>query len=299
MGQLDRAGKTKRAVLHGAIGLVSVAVSLLLEPAVAAQSPSTAARRPAFEVASIKPNKSGDLTRLMAPQPGGRFIATNVTLSALIWRAYSLQGSQLAGGPSWLDSDRFDITAKATGNPSPNEILSMLRTLLEDRFKLTFHHESRELPVYALVVDKKGRLGSRLRPSDGKCAAAAKDYMPRAHDPNSPPPCGDFRMGAAGLTARGMTMVQVANLLAGRVDRVGLDRTALAGAFDVDLEFSPDSLPPIGPPGARAGADPVASDPSVPSFFTAIREQLGLRLESTKGPVEVLVVDRAERPAVE
>ena len=266
--------KAARRIIVLSVGLT------LLAPAAGAQSP-------AFEVASVKPNKSGDVQALMYPQPGGRFTATNVTLRALIIGAYSLQESQLSGGPDWLDKDRFDIAAKADGDPSPDQFVAMLQTLLSDRFKVELHHEARVVPVYALLLTKSnGRRGLRLRPSDGQCSAAASNYFPVVPDPNAPPPCGDFRMSPRSLVARGMTMPRLASLLAPRVGRVVVDATALKDAFDIELDWSPDQPQEVNNPQTN----------DAPSLFTALQEQLGLRLESTRGPVDVLVVDRAERP---
>ena len=201
------------------------------------------AQSPAFEVASVKPNKSGDVQALMYPQPGGHFTATNVTLRALIIGAHDLQDSQLSGGPDWLDRDRFDIVAKAEGDPSPNQFIAMLQTLLSDRFKVALHHEARVVPVYALLLARSdGRRGPRLRPSDGKCGAAASNYFPVVPDPSAPPPCGDFRKGPRSLVARGMTMPRLASLLTRDVGRVVVDATALSEAFDIELDWSPDQL---------------------------------------------------------
>jgi uncharacterized protein (TIGR03435 family) len=248
------------------------------------------AQSPAFEVASVKPNKSGEVRALMYPQPGGRFTASNVTLRALIIGAYQLQGSQLSGGPDWLDSDRFDIAAKADGDPSPAQFFAMLQTLLADRFKLTLHHEARIMPVYALLLARSdGRHGPRLQPSDAKCGTAASNYFPVVPDPSAPPPCGDFRMSPRSLVARGMRMPRLATLLAPPVGRIVVDATALNEAFDIELDWTPDQV--------QESDNRQAND--APSLFTALQEQLGLKLESTRGPVDVLVVDHAERPTVD
>jgi uncharacterized protein (TIGR03435 family) len=261
---------------------------MLVAPVVSAQAPTSGdGHGPAFEVASVKPNKSGDVQALMFPQPGGRFTATNVTLRSLIIGAYQLQDSQLSGGPDWLDRDRFDIAAKAGGDPSPDQFVAMLQTLLSDRFKVALHHEARVVPIYALLLARRdGRLGPRLRPSDAKCGAAASTYFPVVPDPSAPPPCGDFRMGPGSLVARGMTMARLAGLLAPRVGRVVVDATALSEAFDIELDWTPDQL--------QQTDNPQPND--APSLFTALQEELGLKLESTRGPVDVLVIDRAERP---
>jgi uncharacterized protein (TIGR03435 family) len=258
--------------------------------ALSLSAPPAPAQPPAFEVASVKPNKSGDIQALMFPQPGGRFTATNVTLRALIIGAYHLQDSQLSGGPDWLDRERFDIAAKADGDPSADQFFAMLQALLSDRFKLTLHHEARVVTIYALLVARRdGRRGPRLRSSDAKCGAAASNYFPVVPDPSAPPPCGDFRMGPRSLVARGMTMPRLASLLAPRVGRIVVDATGLGEAFDVELDWMPDQL--------QETNNRQAND--APSLFTALQEQLGLKLESTRGPVDVLVVDHAERPTAD
>jgi uncharacterized protein (TIGR03435 family) len=271
------------------IGVAAVVASTRVQ--VRAQTPTSSA----FEVATIKPNRSGNSGWLLAPQPGGRLVAENVPLRALILAAYQLQGVQLLGGPSWLDADRFDIAAKAEGDLPPNQMLPMVRTLLAERFKLAVHTDTRDQPIYALTLSRAdGKLGPRLRPSDANCAAAAGGAFPTRADPNRPPPCGDFRMGPGSLIATGMTMAGLASRLAGRVSRIVQDRTGLRGVFDLDIEFSPDLLQQPGPPAANA--NPGATDSSVPSIFAALQEQLGLKLESTRGPVDVLVIDHLEHP---
>jgi bla regulator protein blaR1 len=271
------------------IGVVAVVGSIV--GSLAAQTPA----RPAFEVASIKSNKSGNSGWFMAPQPGGRVAAQNVPLRALIQAAYQLRSFQVVGGPSWLDSDRFDIAAKAAGDLNPNEMLPMLRTLLSERFKLAVHTETREQPIYALMLSRPdGKLGSRLRATTPNCAAAASNAVPTRPDPNGPPACRDFRMSAGGLIATGMSMEGLALRLSERVNRPVEDRTALGGLFDLEIEFSAAELQQPGPPGANANRGP--ADPSAPSLFTALQEQLGLKLESTRAPVEILVIDHVEQP---
>jgi hypothetical protein len=148
-------------------------------------------------------------------------------------------------------------------------------------------HEARVVPIYALLVARRdGKLGPRLRPADAKCGAAASTYFPVVPDPSAPPPCGDFRMGPRRLVGRGMTMARLASLLAPRVGRVVVDATALSDAFDIELDWTPDQL--------QQTDNPQPND--APSLFTALQEELGLKLESTRGPVDVLVIDRAERP---
>lgn len=231
---------------------------------------------PSFEVVSIRRNTSGQQQGggLAAPQPGGRFTGIGVTVRRLIGDAYDVQSLQIAGAPDWIDADRFDISAKGADNATPGEIRLMLRQMLVERFTMRSHMDTRQMPVFALLPARKdGALGPHIRPSDAQCAADAATYFPAG--PSAQPPCGDFRRNARSLQARGMTLARLARLL-GQDGRVGLDRTGLRGSFDLELEW--------------------AANDEAPSMFTALQEQLGLKLEATTGPVEVLVIDRVERP---
>jgi uncharacterized protein (TIGR03435 family) len=247
-----------------------------------------------FEVASIKPNKSDSPVQNVDMQPGGRLTVTNFPLNDMIRLAFgtpqALAPNQLSGGPSWAASDRFDIVAKAEGNPSREQILLMLRTLVTERFKLKVHSETRVLAMYALVLARgDGRLGPRIRLSN----IDNIDCSTPSTREQVAPPC-QVRQAPASRTGRAVTMAQVARSLVGGVGGLPvLDHTGLAGRFDFDLEWTPDQplrLPPNAP-----NLPPI--DPNGPSIFTAVKEQLGLKLESTKGPVDVLVIDHAEHPS--
>ena len=263
-------------------------------------------RPPSFEVASVKENRSGDLRSPMRTEPGGRFTATNVLLKFLIAEAFMGPQpvhlfSRIVGGPDWINSTRFDIIAKAStefrSSPEgpPNELVLMLRSLLEDRFKVRTHRETRELPVYELVVARAdGKLGPQLRQSTANC-----DGPPPPRQPNEPPPCGAMR-GPARVMAGGIPMRRFAEMLtaimavgtpASADGRLVVDKTGLSGRFAFSLTWTPDQIPAVAPP---PGIQPV--DPNGPSLVTALQEQLGLKLESAKGPVEVLVIDSVERP---
>jgi uncharacterized protein (TIGR03435 family) len=257
-------------------------------------------------VASVKPNKSGDGRVMIGMQPGGRFTASNIPLRMLIRTAFQLQDFQIVGGPDWVRSDRFDITAKAEGDippappggpPGPMQL--MLRALLAERFSLEAHNETRELPIYALVVARDDRrLGSRLRPAAADCQEMAAARARGGSPPGAPPPgerpqCG-IRIGPGSMAVGGMPLSQFVTSLSGFVQRVVIDKTGLTGSFDLDLTWTPDQMPQ-GPP--TPGAPPLPPiDPNGPSIFTAIEEQLGLKLDSQRGPVDVLVIDRVEQP---
>jgi uncharacterized protein (TIGR03435 family) len=170
----------------------------------------------------------------------------------------------------------------------------MVRALLADRFALVVHTESREAPVFALTLARDDRaLGPRMRETDAGCAAAARDAFPDAA-PSELPACGDFRLGAAALTARAMTMPNLARLLRSRVGRPVMDRTGLEGPFDLQVEWSSDLGLRQSLPGS-AGTDTLTPDGL--SLFTAMQEQLGLQLEPTRGEVDVLVIDHVEPPS--
>lgn len=273
-----------------------------------AQSP------PRFEVASVKPNTSGTGLINIGMQPGGRYAAVNVPLRLLILNAYRVQEYQLVGLPDWANTERFDITAKAEGDirpqppgGPPGPLQLMLQALLEDRFKLTVHRETREMPIYALTIARAdGKLGEQLKPSATDCAAMAAARGGRGGPPGAPPgpppgppapgqrPLCGMQIMPGSIAAGGMTMQQLTTNLSMLTRRVVVDRTGLTGAFDFDLTFTPDQLPQGPPPPGAPPLPPI--DPNGPSIFTAVQEQLGLKLDATRGPVEVTVVDRVERP---
>jgi uncharacterized protein (TIGR03435 family) len=275
-------------------------------------APTAPAQSPAFEVASVKPNKSGTTERGGGPQPG-RFVRTNVTLRRLIQMAYSQRAfdrREIAGGPSWIDSERFDIEARfgdsagnlgklhlPDGKGSPGLAYLMVRTLLAERFKLIVHSETRERPVYALVMARRDRrLGPQLQRSAVDCNVVVAEIVRMGRpvvppDPEKGPPCSvGGRPGY--LIGNTVTMAQLGDVISPYVNRVVIDRTRLAGNFDVKLGWMPA-------PGERSESE--AFDHGEPpaeaaSIFTALQEQLGLKLEATRAPVDVLVIDRVDRP---
>jgi uncharacterized protein (TIGR03435 family) len=270
-------------------------------------SRSTGAVPPAFDVASVKRSTAGPGPIRIEALPGGRFVATNVTLRALIQYAFRLQPFQIIGGPSWLASDRYDIVAKAdadsdqlagTGTAGPTRVQLMLQALLADRYKLAAHTETRELPIYALVMTHAdGRLGPALSRSSSDCraqtAAAAGSVVKAAPANRDGKPCG-LQLGLGSLAAGGAALSQIAAALSGVLDRSVVDRTGLSGAFDATLRWTPDESTP----GMAQKAKFVPTiDPNGPSIFTAVQEQLGLKLEPAKAPTDVLVVVTAQPPS--
>jgi uncharacterized protein (TIGR03435 family) len=267
-----------------------------------AQVPSTSSK-PSFEVASVKPNKTADNRMMLGGQPGGGLTVTNMPLQGLITWAYELQEFQIVGAPDWISNERFDIVAKATvdrpvdgpiGPPGPGT-RSMMQSLLADRFNLAVHTEKRPMQIYALVTAKSdGKLGAQLKPSTVDCEAMRNQA--RGRGPAAPPPWGErpvcgMMMRPGGIAAGGMPISNLIGPLAVFTRRIVIDRTNLKGNYDIDFTWTPDQMPagPM-PPGLPA------IDPNGPSIFTAIQEQLGLKLESVTEPVDVLVIDHIERP---
>jgi len=255
-----------------------------------------------FEVASVKANKSGDSNGNLRGLPGGRVQATNMPVRPIITFAYQVAGYQLVGGPAWLTTDRYDLIAKmedaadatpaVPGANAPSPMQLALRHLLEERFKLRVHRESREMDIYALVMAKPGGSpGPNLKPTTQDCAAVGAAAR-RGEPPPAPPPgqvlCG-IQGGPGRLRFGGLPAVSLAQAFAGPAGRMVVDRTGLTGSWDFELNYAPEGR------GGPGGGDAAPVDPNAPSFFTAIQEQLGLKLEPTKGPVEVLVIDSVEK----
>ena len=254
--------------------------------AFSAQGKAQSAQDARFEVASVRPNISGDGGGGINLQPGGRFTALNVPLVWLIESAYGLGHHQLEGGPSWIHTERFDVIAKAEsdiprpvlGSP-PGAFHFMLRALLAERFRLVVRQEKREAPVYELQFARTGdALGPGLRRIDFDCSTAEKAPDGRMVDRNGRPTCG-MSMRGPNIAARAIPLSQLVTVIEGQVERPVVDRTNLAGLFDVDLEWSAES-----------------ADTSKASLFTALQEQLGLKLVAARGEVNALIVKRAERP---
>jgi uncharacterized protein (TIGR03435 family) len=233
----------------------------------------------AFEVASIKPSDPGTTGFRIGIEPGGVFTARNVTLKIMIEQAFEVRDFQISGGPGWMDTQMYDITAKGNGpevseyelarmtdeqrNRFQQSMLARLRTLLADRFQLKVHKETKEMPVYALVVAKGGpkivKSGDSFGPQSGLKGQRTTE-------------------GKTQLTGTQFPLSSLVRALSNQVGRVVIDKTGLTGNFDFKMTYAPD-----------------LADSDGPSIFTALEEQLGLKLDSQKGPVEVLVIDGAER----
>lgn len=255
--------------------------------------------KPKFEVASIKPDPEQGNTGLRL-RPGG--LTANGPLKVMMIRAYGVQSFQIAGGPEWTNSERYAVDAKAAGNPGREQVSLMLQSLLEDRFQLKVHRETRELPVFNLVI---ARGGPKLSdPKENGCIEGDAPPLPnggRMPVPGSVPTpvarCGGLTItlekGGVRMFGGKIAMAEIAKVLAPTLGRMVIDRTGITRLFDVDLHFVPDDTTALLPPPPPDGA---ASEPLSPPIFSALSEQLGLRLESAKGPVEVIVIDHVERP---
>ena len=237
------------------------------------------ATTPAFEVATIKPTSPDERARYMRMQSTHQFLAKGYAVRFLISAAYNLPPRAISGGPDWIDLERYDILAVTPGEtrPSPDEQMAMLRKLLDERFSLAFHTEPKELPVYVLSV---ARGGIKLKES-----IASPDEQPALISTVYP-------AEKIFLPARNATMAQFASMLQRAVvDRPVVDKTNLSARYDFDLEWTPDdtqfggNLPPVPPQNAVK-----------PDLFTALQQQLGLRLDSSKAPIDAIVVDRVQKP---
>jgi bla regulator protein blaR1 len=281
-------------------------------PAPPAPSPESEVK---FEVASVKkaaPTRPPGGFRF-GLQPNGRFAIPMMDVRSLITMAYGIQRFQLIGGPGWVNTDRFDINAIEEDLPipppvpgTPTRMQLLLRSLLGERFALVVHNETRELPLSYLVMAREDRkLGEHLRPSTIDCRAlmaerakatkeGAPPTPPTSFKPGELPPCGMFA-GIGRISAGSMAMSNLASLLASMLSRPVYDRTNLTGNFDIQLEYTPDQMPQL-PPGATLPPGLTLPSPDGPSLMTALQEQLGLKLEATRGPVEVLVIDSVEQP---
>ena len=277
--------------------LRTLAVCLSLAAANArAQAPPPAA----FDVASIKPAAPGARGSFFNNSAGGLVRITNMTLKDLLVFAYRIQPFQVSGGPPWVDSDHYDVEAKPDKDPGPDQSRIMLQGLLADRFGLKIHRETKEMPVYELVMLKNtGKPAPGLAEiSEGSCVerdpGGAPLPPPSIGQPINKMPCGMMRMGPDQMFGTSQPLSQLANVLSRMLGRTVIDKTGSDKKYNIQLQWSPDQsqsfqLPPDAPRPQF--------DPNGPSIFTALQEQLGLKLESKKGPVEILMIDHADKPS--
>jgi uncharacterized protein (TIGR03435 family) len=253
----------------------------------------SAAQTPQFEAAVLKRNVSGDSGQDV-DQQGNQYRAHNVTLRTLILNAYRPRATEIIGAPAWLAADRYDLLATMPPGATPEDRAAMLRALLLERLRLSAHLEERDGDVYFLTLARSDRrLGSSIRLSPRDCAAAAaatqagRPAPEMARAENGAPPCG-LRTTAGEMLAGGLTMDSLARNLSSRAGRIVIDRTGLDGYYELTLHYAEP---------ARNGAPPPADD--LPSFFTALQEQLGLKLEPGRAPLSTLVIDHVDRATVD
>jgi uncharacterized protein (TIGR03435 family) len=256
-----------------------------------AEAATPSAQRPAaFEVASIKENRSRDLLIRVDTEPGGRFLAVNTPLRSLLQLAYGVADFEIIGAPDWAAVDRFDIVAQAGEELAPLEgpgrgspqVQQLLQALLRDRFALVAHREQRERPGLALVTIRAGQPGPQLTRTTTDCAALFAKVTPDT----APPACG-FRMAPGSIVLEGLPISSLANGLSGLLGRQVVDRSGLAGNFNLQLHWD---LPARGPDAATVSPDGAISLP------TALGDQAGLRLSDIQVSSAVLVIDSVQRP---
>jgi len=308
---------SKEPRMNTSAGSLAIASAFSLF-SVGIQGQSTGTAKPRFEVASVKPsNPTPGPNDRMAFRSNGRFEASGLSLAALVSYAYSVENYQISRtGPGWIYSDRYDIVAKEDGNVSNDQVSLMVQSLLEDRFKLTLHREPKELQVLALIV---GKNGPKLKKSESSPFGAG----PNVATP-PPPPAGGRGPGPGGpgmirmmmrpggqmrLNATGMDLSNFAEMLSRQVGKPVFDNTGITGVYDFDLEFKPEEgmgmmrgMPTPMPRPEGAGGEPHSpplDNVEAPSIFTAVQDQLGLKLESKKGPIETVVVDYSEKVPTE
>jgi uncharacterized protein (TIGR03435 family) len=267
-----------------------------------------------FEVVAIKAFDQGSGQFLMRMTPG-RFDST-VPVAILLRQALQKPDYQIVGAPGWMDTERYSITAKAPEGAPPAAISVMLVNLLKDRFQLATHLETREQPIFNLVFARAdGRLGPDLKATSAECQAimveriaAAKaaagrggpPALPSMPGPNDPLPCGFGRLLPGSVAVSGRTLAQFVSVLSDLARRPVIDKTGLTGMYDFALKFAPETAGAPGPFAMMPGGPTLPPvDPDAPSFVTAVQEQLGLKLESARGPVEVVVIDKFEKPTLD
>lgn len=303
---------------------------------------------PSFEVASVKP--AAPPVSSMGPGGGMRFAIrmgakggpgtsdpgqitySNMSMKSLLVAAYGVKTYQVSG-PGWMDTERFDIAAKVPQGATKDDVKLMLQNLLAERFKLTLHHEKKDLPMYALVVAKNGPKMKESPPDDPEAKNENAPPDPAANEakarqalegavrnlqdgvPTKMPPGRGMSMmmmnGRARITNPKQTMAQFAEWLVGQLDRPVVDQTGLTKKYDLSLEYAPESTGGRGQmggalamaraqmPPAEGGAPAADTESQAPTLFAALQEQLGLKLEQKKGPVELLVIDRLEKTPTE
>jgi uncharacterized protein (TIGR03435 family) len=288
--------RLNRLFQHPAQALTLTIAALIPAAGILAQSPAPRPAFDAFEVATIKPAVDEQSGAFIKMQSAHRFYVKNYSLKSLVGAAYNLTPRAISGGPGWADSDHYDILAATPGEVQPNldEQMWMLRKLLADRFKLTIHREQKEFSIYALTIAGSaqaagplGAVGNRKLGPKLKVSTAPPEKLPELVSVVFP----DHVL----MPARNTTIAEFASHLTNRgvLDRPVVDKTGITGKYDFDLEWADDETQFGGKGRKRASPDDGSEKPD---FFAAIQQQLGLRLDATKGLIDVLVIDKVERP---
>jgi uncharacterized protein (TIGR03435 family) len=292
----------KKAAALTVLGIVVVVIPILSQQ---------------FEVASVKVHPP-PVSIIGITNRGGRFSATGFSLKMLVGRGYGIPETRILGAPNWAESERYDIEAKAPDGATPNQLQPMIQGMLKDRFELKAHKETRDLPVYELTVVKGGlkmKLSADQTPPVPAAPAPLPDRGGVPRGDRGTTGRGQVGLGqAAGPRQRGtqgftinngryafegnaITLQAIINAIQQRVDRPIIDKTVLSGLFDVNLEWSPGAE---APPQGFGPLPPDVTPPAPgdgPTIFSALQDQLGLRLEGAKGPVEVLIIDDVQKPS--
>ena len=274
--------------------VLAAVVVVLLASRVQGQVP--AAELPAFDVISIRP-RTADTPPGTVPNAPDRFVRPNVSVAQLIEFAYEIRDFQIINGPGWLRSDRFEVSAKAESAVTQvQQMRLMVQRLLADRFGLRVHRETREMETYALVTARRdGRLGEKMRSSERDCGPIIDAGNPRPREGDALPPCAWFvalMNGFARVRLTGIRMARFAAVLEPMTTRKIVDRTALDGTYDIELDFLPDP----GLLGLRIPNATALQQSDIPPLTTAVQDQLGLKLESERAPVEVVLIDEVKAP---
>jgi uncharacterized protein (TIGR03435 family) len=281
----------------------AAAVMIAMVPVIAAaQQFSTGAGAPVdpktrFEVVAIKPIEDAGSPMLIRMMPSG--FESSVPVGVLLRQALQKPDYQMVGAPAWINTERYSIRAKPPAGTPPTAMSVMMLNLLKDRFQLQSHLETREQPIFHLVMARSdGRLGPNLTSSSPACQAIIAERQAAAKLPDLNQPCGSGRSLPGSFTFSGSPLTRLISALSDITGRPVIDKTGLTGLYDVTLKFAYEGRMPgvMGPLGAPPGA-PV--DPDAPSLSAALQEQLGLKLEGARGPVEIVVIDRFEKPTLD
>ena len=269
----------------------------------------TSANPPKYDVATIKPTSDSDGMRRFMFTPGGISL-TGIPVQMLLTEAFDVQDDHIVGAPGWVKNNRYDVEAKVSPEDAPkldklkfDERRAMLLPLLVERFNLKYHHETREMTSYTLVVGKGGpkmKASEVQPPPNTKPADAATGAKPGDPGAQQPQQRRMLRMmGPGRLDAEGSDTQMLARVLSGQLGRTVIDKTGLTGSYDYTLQWTPDNAPPPMPGGADGGTphNDNGGDAVGPSLLTAVQEQLGLKLESSKGMADVVVIDHIDLPS--